>query len=40
MIKPGDSTCFCGRDKKEDDHFCSECYMDMEAQEAGEPGHP
>jgi len=32
--------CGCGRGPKEDDHFCSECYMDMEAREAGEEGHP
>lgn len=32
--------CGCGRGPKEDDHFCTECYLDMEAQEFGEAGHP
>lgn len=32
--------CGCGRGPKEDDHFCSQCYLDMEAKEAGEQGYP
>jgi hypothetical protein len=32
--------CSCGRGPKEDELFCSECYLDMEAQEATELGHP
>lgn len=40
MTSKGDSTCSCGRDKKEDDHFCSQCYLDMEAEEWREAGHP
>lgn len=32
--------CACGRGPKEDDHYCSECYLDMEAQESREQGHP
>ena len=32
--------CGCGRGPKEDDHFCTECYLDMEAAESGEIGHP
>jgi hypothetical protein len=32
--------CACGRGPKEDDHFCSECYLDMEAREGSEQGHP
>ena len=32
--------CSCGRQFKEDDHFCSQCYLEMEAKESSEPGHP
>ena len=32
--------CSCGRGPKEDDHYCSECYLDMEAHESREQGHP
>jgi len=34
------SQCGCGRGPKEDDHFCTECYLDMESVEFGEVGHP
>ena len=33
-----DSNCSCGRGNKEDDHFCSQCYLDMEAEEWQEVG--
>ena len=39
MISQRDSQCSCGRGTKEDDHFCSECYLDMEAAESSE-AHP
>ena len=32
--------CGCGRQFKDDDHYCSQCYSEMEAKEASEPGHP
>jgi hypothetical protein len=34
------TACSCGRGPKEDDHYCSECYLDMEAHESREQGHP